>query len=227
MNQGDDLFVLDAVTLRRNDTAIFQDLSVRIRGQRCTAVVGPSGAGKTTLLRMLTRLEEPDSGTISFRGVPARELDVLSLRRRVQLVAQRPVVLTATVFDELRLGAPGLSGSTAERLLERVALPPEVFLHRSTGGLSGGEAQRLCLARALALEPEVLLLDEPTSALDATATASVMQTVREFVASGHAAVLVSHDQAVIDTLADAQVPLRRPGLAGVPASRADAVGGAA
>ncbi|MEN3615731.1 ATP-binding cassette domain-containing protein [Plantactinospora sp. ZYX-F-223] len=197
---------------------------MRIGAGRCTAIVGPSGAGKSTLLRTLIRLEEPDIGNIRLRGVPLREVDVLSLRRRVQLVSQQPVVLTTTVLDELRAGVPALPEAAARRLLDQVALPAEVYLRRATSGLSGGEAQRLCLARALALEPQALLLDEPTSALDATATAAIVRAVHGVVAAGHTVVLVSHDQAVRDALASSQIPLEPRAATGVAAAVPEMIG---
>jgi putative ABC transport system ATP-binding protein len=158
----------------------------------CTAVTGPSGAGKTTLLRLLNRLEEPDSGRICLHGQPLPDLDVLALRRRIALVAQAPVLLTGHVLDELRAGQPGLDRDQAAGLLDQVSLPTAMLI-RSTAGLSGGEAQRLCLARALAARPQVLLLDEPTSALDAGSARAVEQVAESFVADGGSVVLVSHD----------------------------------
>ncbi len=149
-------------------------------------------AGKTTLLRLLNRLEEPDSGRICLHGQPLPDLDVLALRRRIALVAQAPVLLTGHVLDELRAGQPGLDRDQAAGLLDQVSLPT-AMLTRSTAGLSGGEAQRLCLARALAARPQVLLLDEPTSALDAGSARAVEQVAESFVADGGSVVLVSHD----------------------------------
>jgi putative ABC transport system ATP-binding protein len=157
---------------------------------------------------MLTRLELPDEGLVSFDGLPLEDHDVLALRRRVQFVAQRAVILTDLVLDELRLGAPELTEDEAEGLLKKAALPRR-YLRRSTAGLSGGETQRLCFARALALRPEVLILDEPTSALDTASAAAIIHTVREFVTDGGTVVLVSHDPSVIEALAEDRLALRR------------------
>lgn len=159
-----------------------------------TVVVGPSGAGKSTLLRLLNRMEEPTSGTVTFRGRPLREYDVLALRREVGLLLQVPTPFGGTVLDNLRAGAPGLDERGAATLLERVGMDGS-FLSRQALSLSGGEAQRMCLARSLALSPSVLLLDEPTSALDPFAAAAVEQTVLQLVAEGMAAIWVCHDQA--------------------------------
>jgi putative ABC transport system ATP-binding protein len=170
-------------------------------------VTGPSGAGKTTLLRLLNRLEEPDAGRVHLDGRALPDLDVLALRRRVALVGQAPVLLTSRVLDELRAGQPGLDQDQAAGLLDRVSLPPGM-LTRGTAGLSGGEAQRLCLARALAAGPQVLLLDEPTSALDASSARAIEQLAASFTTAGGSVVLVSHDTALTRRIAARALELR-------------------
>jgi putative ABC transport system ATP-binding protein len=186
------LFALDGVTVRRGEALLLDEVSCRIPAGTCTAVTGPSGAGKTTMLRLLNRLEEPDAGQVRLDGRPLPELDVLALRRRVALVAQTPVLLTGHVLAELRAGQPGMDEAQAAGLLEQVSLPADM-LNRATGGLSGGEAQRLCLARALAGRPQVLLLDEPTSALDPASAQAVERAAKAFIAAGGSVVIVSHD----------------------------------
>ena len=186
------LFTLEDVTVRRGGALLLDEVTCHVPAGACTAVTGPSGAGKTTLLRLLNRLEEPDSGQICLHGQLLPDLDVLALRRRIALVAQAPVLLTGHVLAELRAGQPGLDRDQAAGLLDQVSLPT-AMLTRSTAGLSGGEAQRLCLARALAARPQVLLLDEPTSALDAGSARAVEQVAESFVADGGSVVLVSHD----------------------------------
>jgi putative ABC transport system ATP-binding protein len=186
------LFTLEGVTVRRGGALLLDEVTCHIPAGACTAVTGPSGAGKTTLLRLLNRLEEPDSGRICLHGQPLPDLDVLALRRRVALVGQAPVLLAGHVLDELRAGQPGLDRDQAAGLLDQVSLPI-AMLSRSTAGLSGGEVQRLCLARALAARPQVLLLDEPTSALDAGSARAVEQVAESFAADGGSVVLVSHD----------------------------------
>lgn len=194
-------FVLDKVTVAFGDVRVLDAIDADIGACRCTAIVGASGSGKTTLLRVLNRLEEPTSGRVLLDGNPIKDMDVLGLRRRVGLVRQQPVLLAATGRDEVRAGRPELPEPRIVELLRQVGLP-ESMIDRGTDRLSGGEAQRLCLARALALEPEVLLLDEPTSALDGVNVALIAELARGHVAAGGSVVLVSHDLAVVRTLAD-------------------------
>ncbi|MFF9642900.1 ABC transporter ATP-binding protein [Kitasatospora aureofaciens] len=214
-------FALDRVTVRRAGRLLLDGLSAQIPGAACTALVGPSGAGKSTLLRLLNRLAEPTSGEVRFRDTPLPELDVLELRRRIGLVGQQPVLLTDRVLDDLRVGRPDLDEDRAAVLLERTGLPAGM-LARATAGLSGGEAQRVCLARALAVGPEVLLLDEPTSALDADSAQAVEYTIKDLVADGLAVVLVSHNVPQARRVADHVLVLRGGRLvASGPADRVD------
>ena len=178
------LFSLDAVTVRRRDALPLDDVTVDLHEGVLTSLVGPSGAGKSTLLRLLNRLEEPSAGTVALHGQRLPSYDVLALRRRVGMLQQAPVLLEPSVLADLRLGRPSLSPDEAAVLLTRVGLEPSLFLDRPTEGLSGGEAQRVCLARALAVGPEVVLLDEPTSALDSFAAATVESAVRGLLADG-------------------------------------------
>lgn len=187
---------------------LFGGVDATVAGGRCTAVVGPSGTGKTTLLRLLNRLGEPSGGRILLDGVPITELDVLELRRRVGLVPQRATLLAEVVTDEVRVGRAELPVSRVAELLRRAGLD-ESFARRRCAELSGGEAQRVCLARALAVEPEVLVLDEPTSALDEVAAGAVGELIREHTGAGGAVVLVSHDLAFVRAVADQVLVLER------------------
>jgi putative ABC transport system ATP-binding protein len=200
------VLALQDVTVVRAGTTVLDGVTASFAAGRCTAVAGPSGAGKSTLLRLLDRLLEPTSGQVLFHGRPLPSYDVREVRRRVGLVQQAPVVLGETVLADLRVGRPQLPEGEAATLLGRVGLG-DMSLDRTTGDLSGGEAQRLCLARALAVGPEVLLLDEPTSALDAVSAQSVERVVRTLVADGLSAVLVSHDLRQAKRLADDVVVL--------------------
>jgi putative ABC transport system ATP-binding protein len=187
-----ELFTLSEVTFVAGERRILDQVSDHIHEGHVTAIVGPSGSGKSTLLRMLNRLEEPTAGGIRFRGAPLPELDVRDLRRRVGMVAQHPAMLTSRIDDEVRVGNPDLTDAEVETLLARVALV-HIERERRPADLSGGEQQRLALARALAVGPEVLLLDEPTSALDRKAAESVDEVIASLVGLGLSVVLVSHD----------------------------------
>ena len=201
------MLTLQDVSVERGGVTVLSQVSVAFAPGRCTAVVGPSGAGKSTLLRLLDRLEEPTSGQVLLQGRPLPSYDVLEVRRRIGLVQQAPVLLGATVLADLRTGRPDLSEDAAGELLRRAGLAGQ-RLDRKTASLSGGEAQRLCLARALAVGPELLLLDEPTSALDGAAAAVVEEVVRGLVDGGLTAVLVSHDLAQARRIADDVVVLQ-------------------
>jgi putative ABC transport system ATP-binding protein len=170
-----------------------------------TAVVGPSGAGKSTLLRLLNRLADPDEGVVRFHDRDVRELDPLELRRRVGLVPQLPAPIPGTVAENVSFG-PRLHGEQVdpERPLELAGLDAS-FAERDASRLSVGEQQRVMLARALALEPEVLLLDEPTASLDAAATGAVEDALRNL--HGVSLVLVTHDRAQADRLTERAIEL--------------------
>jgi putative ABC transport system ATP-binding protein len=203
-----ELFTLERVTVERSGRRLLDDVSDHVHEGHATALVGPSGSGKTTLLRLLNRLAEPSSGRVLFRGRDVRELEVHELRRRVGLVGQQPVMLAGTVGSEVRVGRPECSDDEVRALLGRVALGA-LPLDRTTSGLSGGEQQRLALARALAVGPEVLLLDEPTSALDPAAARAVDEVVLSLVRDGLSVVLVSHDLGRAAALTDDALVLDR------------------
>ena len=204
---ADPLFELREVTLARDGDVVLRDLTVDIpRGASC--VVGPSGSGKSTLLRLLNRLADPDRGKVLYRDTDVRDLDVLALRREVCLVPQLPALLDAGVSDNVRYGAR-LAGRETDiaRSLELAGLDPS-YADRDAARLSVGEQQRVMLARALALEPAVLLLDEPTSALDEAARGSVEQTLRDLRERlGLSWVLVTHDQEQAARMADWAITL--------------------
>ncbi|MEK6277406.1 MAG: phosphate ABC transporter ATP-binding protein [Actinomycetota bacterium] len=187
------LFELRDVSLSRAGRLVLDGVSAEIP-VGTTAVVGPSGSGKSTLLRMLNRLAEPATGTISYRGRPLADYDPLELRREVSLVPQLPALLEGAVEHNLRYAAD-LAGREldAARCLSLAGLDPS-FAERDVSRLSVGEQQRAMLARALAQDPDVLLLDEPTAALDPAARDAVEQTLvhlrREIEVS---IVLVTHD----------------------------------
>jgi ABC-type multidrug transport system ATPase subunit len=187
------LFELDRVTMSRDGREVLRDLTASLpEGASCVA--GPSGSGKSSLLRLLNRLADPDSGVVAYRGRDVREADVLELRREVCLVPQLPALLEGTVADNIRYAA-GLWDLEPDvpRLLGLAGLDPS-YADRAASRLSVGEQQRAMLARALALEPDVLLLDEPTSALDEEARGAVEATLVDLRERVDASiVLVTHD----------------------------------
>jgi putative ABC transport system ATP-binding protein len=205
------LFELRDVTLSRAGEVVLRNVSARLpEGAACIA--GPSGSGKSTLLRLLNRLADPDRGQVLYRGRDVREHDVLELRREVCLVPQLPALLDGTVEDNI-LFAARLAGRGPDvpRLLALAGLGTS-FAARDATRLSVGEQQRVMLARALALEPAVLLLDEPTSALDEDARDSVEQALlglRERIAISY--LLVTHDPAQAARMADWVLTLAKGG----------------
>jgi putative ABC transport system ATP-binding protein len=196
------LFELERVSLRRGGEPVLVELSARFP-EGVSAVVGPSGSGKSTLLRLLDRLSDPDQGVVRFRGTDTRELDPLQLRREVALVPQLPALLDGTVADNIGFAA-GLSDRDPDldRLLGLAGLGGS-FADRDDERLSVGEQQRTMIARALATEPDVVLLDEPTSALDEHARDSVERTVVDLHRKlGNSIVIVTHDPDQARRLAD-------------------------
>jgi len=168
------LFQLRGVSRRRPDAsgepvAILDHIHLDLAGGLITTLVGPSGAGKSSLLHLLNRLDEPDEGSILYQGRDLRQWDVVELRRSVGLVLQAPVMLPGTVEQNVgagpRLRGQALARERAVELLRLVGLAP-ALLERKAADLSGGEQQRVSLARTLANEPRVLLLDEVTASLD-------------------------------------------------------------
>jgi phosphate transport system ATP-binding protein len=163
------------------------DISINVHANKITALIGPSGCGKSTFLRTLNRINETIrntrvEGNITLDGEDILGLDVTSLRRRIGMVFQRPNPFPKSIYDNVAYGlkinamaARSEMRDRVEQSLRRAALWEEVKdkLHQSAYALSGGQQQRLCIARALAVDPEILLLDEPCSALDPIATAKI------------------------------------------------------
>jgi putative ABC transport system ATP-binding protein len=180
------------------------EATFEVRQAEILAIVGPSGSGKSSLLRLLNRLDEPTEGNVYLDEVDYRQIAPRELRRRVGMVMQRPYLFAGTVLDNLRFGprqrAEDLSLMAADELLAGVGLSG--FSSRDVSNLSGGEAQRVSFARALANSPEVLLLDEPTSALDEDAKREVEAVIERIGhEQGVACVLVTHDAAQAARLA--------------------------
>ena len=180
---------------------ILRSVDLVIPANGVTVLAGPSGAGKSTLLRLLNRLDDPVAGEIRWRGRALTDWAPTELRRQVAMVFQRPPLFAGTVFDNLRVAKTDLDVERAGHVLEHVGLDPEL-LGQEAESLSGGEAQRMCVARALLTEPAVLLADEPTAALDRAARATVEDLGRMLADSGVAVIWVSHDTDQLRRLAD-------------------------
>lgn len=200
----DPAFSFHHVTLTRPHGTVLDDVSFTISSTGLTAVIGPSGAGKSTLLRLCNRLTVPTAGTIIFRGDDLSTLDPLALRRRVGMVFQRPTPFAGSILDNLRVADPAITRDAAARMIASVHLDTSL-LDRPARELSGGEAQRMCLARTLTTRPEVLLMDEPTSSLDDAARDAIEHLTSGLVAKGTPVVFVSHDMNQVERLADSVI----------------------
>jgi phosphate transport system ATP-binding protein len=188
---------------------VLEQICVRVRANEVTALIGPSGCGKSTFLRTLNRMNDIVPGsrvegaiTIDGQDIYASAVDVVDLRRRVGMVFQRSNPFPKSIFDNVAYGLrinrltksrEELSGRV-ESSLKAAALWEEVKdrLHTSALSLSGGQQQRLCIARALAVEPEILLMDEPASALDPIATQRIEELIYELKAR-YTIVIVTHN----------------------------------
>ena len=177
-------------------TALVDDVTIEVAAGDVFVVFGPSGAGKSSLLRLLNRLDEPTTGTVLLGGTDYRTLDPRAVRQRVGLVPQAPTLTDGTVAENVTWGprlrdAPVDPDRMAE-LLDRLGLAG--FQNRDAGSLSGGEAQRVAIARTLFNDPDIVLLDEPASSLDAAAAERVEALLADVMAAyALTAVLVTHD----------------------------------
>jgi len=189
---GYPLFAFEDVGLDGPQGPVLDGIDARLPERGITVVTGPSGCGKSTLLRLCNMLEVPSRGRILFRGVDLATLDPLAHRRRVGMVFQQPTPFGGTVRDNLRVAAPGAGEPAMRDALARAHLDAG-FLERRASELSGGESQRACLARALMVEPEVLLMDEPTSALDEDSSRALETLALELSAGGVPILWVTHD----------------------------------
>jgi putative ABC transport system ATP-binding protein len=179
----------------------------RVPATGITVVSGPSGSGKSTLTRLCNRLLDASEGTVRHRGRDVREIDVLSLRRAVGMVFQRPALFEGSVADNLRV--TGIRDRDAHAAgLASVGMEPS-FLDRAADTLSGGEAQRVCLARTLLMVPQVLVADEPTAALEEASARSLEDLACRLASNGVPVLWVTHDPAQAGRIADHLVTLDR------------------
>ncbi|HEX4640391.1 MAG TPA: phosphate ABC transporter ATP-binding protein PstB [Chthoniobacterales bacterium] len=200
---------IDHVDFAYGNHEVLHDIHLNIPPRAVTAFIGPSGCGKTTLLRCLNRMNDLidgariTRGAIRIEGVDINEpgLDVVDLRRRVGMVFQKSNPFPKSIYDNVAYGLRiagvtkrSLIDEAVEKSLRSSALWDEVKdrLHVSGYGLSGGQQQRLCIARALAVEPEIVLMDEPCSALDPIATAKVEELIRQ-LKTHYTIVIVTHN----------------------------------
>jgi ABC-type sugar transport system ATPase subunit len=186
------------LVINRNGRAVLQIDSLDIQRGETLTVVGPNGAGKSTLLLVLARLLKPSGGDILYDGKSLNQLNELEHRRRISFVFQAPLLMDMTVEQNVALGLKfrGIAREeTQTRILEWMKqLGVEALAKRRAGQLSGGEAQRVSLARAFVLEPELLLLDEPFSALDPPTRSRLIQDLYSLLEDTHrTAVFVTHN----------------------------------
>ncbi len=217
ITQPDGVAVLDVKNLSAyyGQFRALDNVSFRIPEHKITALIGPSGCGKTTLLRCMNRMNDLVNtfhidGSIEYRGqnLYARDVDVVEVRRRIGMVFQKPNPFPKTIFENIAFGPKvnGIKGNMAdivESSLRAAALWDDVKdkLGQSGLALSGGQQQRLCIARALAVRPDVILMDEPCSALDPIATLKIEDLMRE-LAQSYTIVIVTHNMQQAARVAD-------------------------
>jgi len=203
----DSKFIIENLDFFYGDFHALKNINMEIKNNEITAFIGPSGCGKSTFLRTLNRMNDliegaKVNGDIIFDGKNVyKEIDVIQLRSRVGMVFQKPNPFPMSIYDNIAYG-PRLHGikkksilnEIVEKSLKRAAIWDEVKdnLKKSALSISGGQQQRICIARALAVEPEVLLMDEPTSALDPIATLKIEDLVAE-LKNDYTIVMVTHN----------------------------------
>ena len=204
---AESLLDLSDVVVRHGDKVALQIPSLKILPGEVLGLLGPNGAGKTTLLQVMGLLQAPDAGSIQFDGIPVRPDNALAIRRRIAMVFQEPLLLNNSAYQNAALGLKlrGLrSGEIAHRLgpwLDRLGIAS--LGARSARTLSGGEAQRTSLARALVLAPDLLLMDEPFAALDPGSREALLRDFQRIVKEARVTtVFVTHDRAEAFALAD-------------------------
>jgi phosphate transport system ATP-binding protein len=200
------VFDIDGLTVSYGKSVAVKDVSIDIYKNAITAMIGPSGCGKSTVLRCLNRMNDlvasaKVDGNVRYHGVDlyAKDVDPIEVRRRIGMVFQRPNPFPKSIYDNVAYGLRILGmkdnlDDRVEQALKRAALWNEVEnrLKKSALGLSGGQQQRLCIARAIAVEPDVILLDEPASALDPISTSAIEDLMHE-LKQDYTLVIVTHN----------------------------------
>lgn len=200
-------YALDHVTFSYGTRQVLSIESLRIPSGVVTAVLGSNGSGKTTLLQLLSFVDQPASGSISFFGKPVTRGNRLSFRRRIGYLTQKPYLFNTDVYENVAwaLKIRGLDKKNIRSRLSEVLcrVDMEGFEKRHARSLSGGEAQRVALARALAVDPEVFLFDEPTSHLDSKSHALMNGIIQDLGRSGTKTILViTHDYSDIADISE-------------------------
>ena len=189
----------------RPEQTALEHFSMTVKPGERVAIVGPSGAGKTTVFQLLLRFYDPEAGRITFDGIDLRDLQPEDLRRELGLVAQDPVIFSASALENIRYGRPGASDAEiraaarsahADEFLERLPQGYDTFLGERGVRLSGGQRQRIAIARAILRNPALLLLDEATSALDAESE-QVVQKALDEVMRGRTTIVIAHRLATV------------------------------
>lgn len=204
---GFNIIQINKVNFFYGQVRALTDISMKFKKNEVTALIGPSGCGKSTLLRLLNRMNDLIDGTrvegeIIFedKNIYAPEVDPVEIRRKIGMVFQKPNPFPKTIYNNISYG-PKLTGigvenmdALVERSLKQAVLWDEVkdILNKSAMNLSGGQQQRLCIARALAMKPDVLLMDEPTSALDPISTAKIEELIDE-LKKDYTIIIVTHN----------------------------------
>lgn len=191
---------------------------LHIKANQITSILGESGAGKTTLLKLLNQLISPDHGTIYYNGKDLSQIPAVGHRREAVMLAQQPVIFEGTVMDNVMMGRVFSEKAQVSEIEARKAMNL-VMLNKDPNGdaddLSGGEKQRLALARVLIMNAEVLLLDEPTSSLDKDTEEQVMKSfISEMKQRNKTVIMVTHSQMMAEKYSDEIIHLKKRGGAG-------------
>lgn len=184
---------------------------IEIKAGKVTCIMGESGAGKSTLLKMMNKMLSPDTGEIYYKGTSLEDIDSIQLRRKVIMLSQTPLIFPGTIKENLHMGfklteKDLVEDKALEQAIHKMQLEKE--LNEDSGNLSGGEKQRLALARVLLMETEVYLLDEPTSALDEETELTVLDNfITEAKKKQASIIMITHSKKAIDHFGEEKIDL--------------------